>query len=170
MTQMTKAGAGDAATGQGLGSSLPGSSWLHAHCIPIALAVSKRGRWCTIAKVTRLLGTHEPVLAVVWRNQQGTREAISLPPAVLQFAKALGVRTFVLRDDRRMQMWRCPVDAFEKPPAWVGHDGERYLRLADLQPTAWQDWLYAERVVRLNQPPPEPVAAQQLCLALREVT
>jgi len=130
---------------------------------PVALSYFKREKWCTIAKITRLLGTGEVILAIVWRNQSGTRHAVSLPPAALELAEKMGVKRFLLRDDRSHQMWEAPLSAFDER-GWTGHDGERYLPLEALTPCAWQDWLYAERVVHLNEAPAEAVQAKQLLL------
>lgn len=118
--------------------------------VPVALQIKKRGRWCTVAKVTRFVGGHSFILAVAWRSQIGTREAISLPSVVLDYAQRLGVRWFYLRDDRKRKMLACPLATF-----WRGRlhpDGEFYVPLTWLEEVPLVDWIYAERVVRLQQP------------------
>ena len=71
----------------GTGSRRPGDTGLRthsnakpverqtAHVEPVALALSKRGRLCIVGKVVPVDG--EPVLAVCWRNQRGTRQCSS---------------------------------------------------------------------------------------------
>jgi hypothetical protein len=130
---------------------------------PVALAVSKRGRWCIVAKLTHFVGSREPILAVAWRSQQGTKAAISLPVAVLDYARQRGATRFYLRDDRRMTMLVCDLATFER--GQLRPDGERYIPLSWLQPVHWRPWAYAKQVVELAGP--EPVAAaEQLGLGL----
>ena len=122
--------------------------------VPVALQIKKRGRWCTVAKVTRFVDGCAPILAVAWRSQIGTREAISLPSVVLDYAWRLGVRFFYLRNDRQRQMWCCPLKTF-----WRGKlhpDGELYVPIVWLAPVPWCDWAYAERVVRLQRDATQP--------------
>jgi len=116
---------------------------------PTALQVLKRGRWCTVAKITRFEDGNAPILAVAWRNQPGMKQAISMPEVVLEYARQAGCRWFVLRDDRSRTMWCCPLSKF-----YLGRlyqDGEYYIPLNWLTPVPWADWIYAERVVRLQQ-------------------
>ncbi|MBI4499330.1 MAG: hypothetical protein HY689_15700 [Chloroflexi bacterium] len=155
-----------------------GNSARHADFTPVALAVYKPGRgrhagWCIVSKLTRLTGQAEPVLAVVWRSQRGTTDMISVPQAVITYARAAGARWFYLRDDRRRAMSRTPLEALERGILGAG-DGERYVRLDDMEQVPWRDWEYAERVVRLGahgdgQPArvdDNREQAQQLTLAL----
>lgn len=131
---------------------------------PVALAVFKRSRWCVVAKVTRFDGEREPVLAVAWRAQQGTQEAISLPVAVIEYARQAGVTRFYLRDDRRMAMWTCDLATFER--GRLQTDGERYAPLTWLQPVPWRQWEYAETIVRLERPQTEAPAQLSLFPAM----
>jgi hypothetical protein len=114
----------------------------------VALAVRKHGRRCIVAKIVPLAG--ELVLAVVWRNQRGTRQAISLPTVVLDYARKAGVRRFVLRDDRRQAAYTAPLDIFDRGRL-VGW--ERYIPLGWLQPTPWRDWPYTTEIVDLDLTP-----------------
>lgn len=114
-----------------------------------ALQVYKGGRWCTVAKLTHFTGTSDPILAVCWRKQKGTRRAISLPPAVLDYAERHGASSFYLRDDRRSRMYTCALSLF-RTAGWWGRDGELYLRLSDLQPVPWREWEYAEQGIQLE--------------------
>lgn len=116
---------------------------------PVALQTYKRGRVCTVAKITYFIGDDRPVLAMVWRNQHGASEAISLPPSALEFARAVGATSFYLRNDRTGRMFTISLEDFEKQ-GWVGADGECYIRLTSLRPTPWRQWKYAERTVLLD--------------------
>ena len=131
---------------------------------PVALQVWKRGRWCTVAKITRFLGGYAPILAVAWRHQGGTAQAISLPTVVLEHARQVGIRWFYLRHDRQHRMWCCPLATFWR--GRLGADGEWYVHLSWLTPVPWCEWVYAVQVVRLGQP---DEAVAQLPL-LSEVT
>ena len=129
---------------------------------PVALAVFKRSRWCVVAKLTFFDGESEPILAVAWRGQQGTREAISMPMAAIEYAKRAGATRFFLRDDRAMAMWTCNLATFGRGRLLL--DGERYIPLNWLEPVPWRPWPYAERMVQLQaDPEPEP-AGHQLVL------
>ena len=129
---------------------------------PVALAVHKRGRWVVVGKVVPLDG--EPVLAVCWRNQQGTCQAVSVPLAAVAFAETHGAERFLLRDDRSGTMRDIGLDDMRKQ-GWIGQDGELYIKLDAMRPVPWASWPYAERVVRLGQEAePEPVAVQAALL------
>lgn len=132
-----------------------------AHVEPVALALSKRGRLCTVAKVVPLDG--EPVLATVWRNQHGTRQAVSIPLSALAYAEAQGCRRFVLRDDRAGTMRSIGLEEV-RHKGWIGADGEYYVKLEDMAPCPWRPWPYAERTVNLDKAisegPAEPEGVQ----------
>lgn len=119
---------------------------------PMALAVYKRERWCIVAKLTTFTGDRQPILAVAWRRQRGTEKAISLPVAVIEYAKQRGVTRFFLRDDRRMSMLTCDLAAFERGS--LRSDGERYVPLSWLQSVPWREWAFAKTTLRLAQPEP----------------
>ncbi|MBI4496341.1 MAG: hypothetical protein HY689_00345 [Chloroflexi bacterium] len=155
---------GDRAWGGALGSTH------HDDFTPVALAVHKPGRgdgWPIVAKLTILVGDTDPLLATVWRSQRGTTDMISVPQAVITYARAAGARWYYLRDDRRRAMYRTPLEALERGILGAG-DGERYVRLDDMEQVPWRDWAYAEQVVRLGgaQPAPERQQVQQLALPL----
>ena len=158
MTTQTKPAVGSG--GRRLDSSLPGRNGLHPHCTPVALAVQKRGRGCVVGKLTYFIGDREPVLAVAWRSQQGTKAAISMPVAAIEYARERGATRFYLRDDRAMTMLTCDLTVFNRGK--LQPDGERYIPLSWLQPVPWRPWAYAKTVVELAAQ--EPVAAQQLAL------
>ena len=130
--------------------------------IPEALAIYKRGRWCVVAKITTLIGETDPVLAVVWRNQVGTSGAISMPQVVLDYVKKLGVKNFVLRDDRKLTMHKCPLSLFDK--GRLHTDGERYIPLNWLESTAWRNWRYAKVVRKIYEPTKAKANSTQLRL------
>ena len=134
---------------------------------PIAYKVRKPGRgngWPVVAKLTYFIGDDEPILAVVWRNQKGTRTAISMPRKVLLDAKNRCARWFYLRDDNRMLMWRISINEFLS--GRLHADGEHYVLLSQMQPVPWRDWAYAETEVYVDEQPAE----RQLVLALPGVT
>lgn len=127
---------------------------------PVALQIHKRGKICTVAKLTHFNGDHTPILAIAWRNQQGTREAVSVPLLVLDYAQAHGARQFVLRNDRTGRMYAIGLDEM-RHAGWIGADGELYIKIGDLHPVPWRDWAYATEVVRLDEAlkgEPEPEA------------
>jgi len=127
---------------------------------PVALAVRKHGRWCIVAKVTHFVGGDEPILAVAWRKQPGTRDAISLPVSVITYAQNTGVKRFFLRDDRRMEMFAGALSLFEK--GRLGADAERYIPIAWLQPVRWRDWQFATQTIQLlDQPKKSGEEAEQ---------
>jgi len=130
--------------------------------IPEALAIYKRGRWCVVAKITTLIGETDPVLAVVWRNQVGTSGAISMPQVVLDYVKKLGIKNFVLRDDRKLTMYKCPLSLFDK--GRLHTDGERYIPLNWLESTAWRNWRYAKDVRKIYEPTKAKANSTQLRL------
>jgi hypothetical protein len=115
---------------------------------PVALRIFKRGRPCIVAKLVPLDG--QPVLAVCWRHQRGTRQAVSVPLSALAYAEAHGARRFVLRDDRTHTM-RCIDLADMRRLGWLGADGEIYVKLADMVPCPWRTWPFAERVISLDE-------------------
>ena len=131
------------------------SARFHSSTEAVALQVPKRGRLVTVCKIVWLDG--EPVLAVCWRNQQGTRVAVSLPLAAIAYAEAHGARRFVLRDDR-LGVARTITLADMRRKGWIGAEGELYIKLEDMMPAPWRPWAYAEKTVRLgDEAEAEPV-------------
>ena len=131
---------------------------------PVALAVKKPGRgtsgdgWVVVGAITWFTNGEGPILRTTWRSQRGTTAAISMPTVVLDYARRARVKRFYLRDDRRHQAWACSLDLFDRGRLQV--DGERYIPLSWLSPCQWREWPYAERVIKLENPKPEPVAEQ----------
>jgi len=115
---------------------------------PVALAVYKNSRWRIVAKITHFAGDSGLILAVAWRNQRGTEAAISLPVAVIEYAKRVGVMNFFLRDDRKMAMFTGPLGIFEK--GRLGADSERYIPISWLRAVSWRDWAFAGQIIRLT--------------------
>lgn len=130
---------------------------------PVALQIWKRGKWCTVAKVTYLDGA--PVLAVAHKGQHGVTSCISIPVGALDYAEQCRCTWLYFRDDRRMRMGRIRL-ADLRAKGWLQADGEYYVPLADLEPVPWRRWPYAERVLRLGEPEPGPEAREPLQLAL----
>jgi len=119
--------------------------------VPVALAIQKRNRTCIVAKITCFVGDSEPILAVAWRNQPGTMDAISLPVAVIEYAERVGVANFFLRNDRTMTMRTCSLATFRR--GRLGADNERYVPLAWLRAVLWRDWRFATQVVHIADLP-----------------
>lgn len=132
---------------------------------PVALAVRKRGRLCVVAKLTHFTNDPqcEPILAVAWRGQHGTKRMISMPQVVIDYARRCGVRSFYLRDDRAMTMRCCSLDTLSRGA--LQRDGERYVMIEHLPALPWAPWVYARETVDLT---PQPKAEQvQLTLFAR---
>jgi hypothetical protein len=121
-----------------------------------------------VGKIVPLDG--QSVLAVCWRGQVGTREALSVPLVAVGYAEAQGAKRFVLRDDRSGVMRSIELAKMRKL-GWVGRDGELYVKLADMRTVPWASWPFAERTIKLAEPTPEPerqpVATQLELEALR---
>ena len=117
---------------------------------PIALAIRKRGRLCVVAKLTSFVDSDELILATAWRSQTGTERAVSLPAAVIDYARSAGVRYYYVRDDRSRAMYRIPLARFFD--GRLADDGEYYVPLGWFEPTAWRGWHYAERTLDLTPP------------------
>ena len=132
----------------------------------VAYRVHKPGRgdgWPIVGKVTRFEDGTRPILAVVWRWQQGTCSAISMPRAVLLDAQRRGARDFFLRDDNAFQMWHLPITEFLR--GRLRGDGEHYVLISHMQPCEWRAWAYVERAIKLDdEPKSQPVAVQQRLL------
>jgi hypothetical protein len=124
--------------------------------LPAAFVKHKpqRRRRCTVAKITYFTDDvqHErPVLAVAWRNQQGTRKKISIPVEVLRIAEQVGVQDIYLRRDKPVKwMRRISLREFQHRAFYNKHDDEKYIDIEAMQPVAWADWLFAEDEVELS--------------------
>ena len=93
----------------------------HSTSWPTTLQIFKRGRWCVVGKVIEL--EREPVLAVAVRNQQGTRNVVSVPCLAIEYAKKCGARWFYWRHDRTMSS--VGPDGVLEQRGWLQGDGER---------------------------------------------
>ena len=126
---------------------------------PVALAIWKRGRWCCVAKLVEASPVGEPVLAMPYRHRQ-TVNHVSLPPLVLRYARERGARLWVVRFDTEGLCYALPLPEVEQRGWLKPSDGqlEWFIPLSRFRPIGWQDWPYAEAVVRLQQP--ETVARQ----------
>lgn len=132
---------------------------------PVALAVRKGGRLRTVGKLVHVGG--RLVLAIAWRHQRGTRRAVSVPLAVLDYAGRAGAAWLYLRNDRLRTMGRIRlVDmrrlGWEAPSHGIP---EMFVGLEDLEPTPWRRWAYTRRTVLL-EPEAEPQGDRQLALGL----
>lgn len=125
--------------------------------IPFVYRVHKPGRGQDgrpiVGKLTHFIGDTQPILAITWRNQRGTKDAISEPRIVLLDAQQRGARDAYLRDDNRMLMWRIPIADFLR--GGLKPDGEHYVPIRDMEPCQWREWEYGEREVYLEPRPAE---------------
>lgn len=126
---------------------------------PIALGLTKNGRFITPYKIVPL--NNEMVLAQAVRNQFGTEKAVSIPLIVLSFAEKAGIRWFVWRHDRRMEMKRILLTNIRRRGN-LRPDREFYFPLSFMQSVPWATWSYADRVVRLGPTVPEPDGRQMM--------
>ncbi|MCL5961821.1 MAG: hypothetical protein M1358_21320 [Chloroflexi bacterium] len=138
----------------------------HGHSTPfqpVALAVQKRGRPCTIAKLVVAQPLAEVVLGMPYRHRQ-TVNHVSLPPIVLRYAREHGARLWVVRLDSEGVCYSLPLAEVERAGWLRASDGqpEWFVPLSRFRPIAWQDWDYVVDVVRLREP--EPAASSQLAL------
>jgi hypothetical protein len=127
--------------------------------VPVALAIQKRNRTCIVAKITCFVGDSEPILAVAWRNQPGTRDAISLPTSAIEYAERVGAMNFFLRNDKTMEMHTCSLATFHR--GRLAADGERYIPLAWLRSVPWRDWAFAKQIICLTNSHDKEKAGQQ---------
>lgn len=118
--------------------------------VPCALIVYKRGRRCVVAKLTFLRGGDRPILATAWRSQSGTKTWISVPQSAIHIAEQAGTTHYYLRDDRCLLMWRISLKDL-KTRGILKRDGERYIRIEDMEPVPWREWLFAERELDLSE-------------------
>jgi len=132
--------------------------------VAVALSVWKRGRWCTVAKITLLDG--EPILAIAHRGQHGVMTTISLPLTVLDYAERQGCRWLYFRRDTTGQMWRLPIAEVRKLGWLAASDGimEFFIPIAKMWPVPWRRWPYAERVIRVSNEQKDRSVGRQLPL------
>jgi hypothetical protein len=134
--------------------------------LPIAFVKVKRGgRRCTVCKLTFFKDdlTHSrPVLAIAWKEQRGTREYISIPREVVKFAEKFGVQDVYLRSDKAHDRWmRCiSLREFQHKRIFNKHDSELYIKISEMRPVAWRDWLFAEDEIEIAEE--TPVSGRQL--------
>jgi len=132
--------------------------------VPVALAVWKRARWCTVAKITIL--DDEPVLAIAHRAQHGVTSTISIPVSVLAYAEQRGCAWFYFRRDTTGEMWRLPIVDVRKQGWLAASDGvaEVFVPIAKMRPVLWRRWPYAERVIQISNEQRDRPAVRQLAL------
>ncbi len=123
--------------------------------LPVAFVKVKRGgRRCTVCKITFFkddIDHAQPVLAIAWKEQQGTREYISIPREVVKLAEQLGVQDVYLRSDKAHDRWmrRISLREFQHRAFYNKHDDEKYIDIETMQPVPWADWLFAEDEVEI---------------------
>ncbi|MCL5075117.1 MAG: hypothetical protein M1136_05625 [Chloroflexi bacterium] len=130
---------------------------------PLALQVSKRGRWCTVGKVTFVNG--EPILGIAHRFQAGVDKVVSVPLVVLDYAEACGCLWLYFRRDLTREAWRISLADLRKLGyLGPGAGAEFYIHIDKMEPTNFPNWQYAETTIRLNEPKQQDT--KQTALAL----
>ncbi len=119
-----------------------------------------------IAKLAFARPLGELVLAMPYRHRQ-TVGHVSVPPAVLAYARKAGCRWWVVRLDGEGRCLALPLAEVESA-GWLrrhrdGH-AEWFVELARFRPVGWQEWRYIERSVVLDDAEPTLPAARQLAL------
>jgi hypothetical protein len=123
--------------------------------LPVAFVKVKRGeRRCTVCKITFFkddIDHAQPVLAIAWKEQQGTREYISIPREVVKLAEQLGVQDVYLRSDKEHDRWMRHISLreFQHKRIFNKHDSELYIKIGEMRPVPWRDWLFAEDEVEI---------------------
>lgn len=135
----------------------------HSHFTPVALRLHKRNKDCIVAKLVIARPLSQIVLAMPYRHKRVT-EHISLPPRVLQFARAQGAISWIVRHDLLGLCYRLPLSAVERVGWLQASDGqpEWFVPIARFEQIPWQSWPFVEDEVDLTEPAP---AVQQLTLA-----
>jgi len=130
-----------------------------------AIQIRKRGKWCTIGKLVVAHPLNERVFGTPYRNRQSV-QCVSIPPFVLDYLRQLGVRSWVVRDDREGRCYILPLDQVKRIGWLRRSEGkpEWFVPLDKFEEIDWQDWPYVEKFVRLEDAPLEEV--KQLCLNL----
>lgn len=105
------------------------------------LRTFKRGRICTIAKLVLAQPLNEWVIAMPYRNRRGGK-TVSLPLALLDYAKAHGVRLWVVRLDKLARCYALPLAQVEKA-GWL-QGGEWYVSVDRFTEIPWQAWPYVD--------------------------
>jgi len=105
----------------------------------------------------------ELVLAMPYRNRQ-TVNVVSVPPAVLNFAKQRDAKFWVVRLDSVGECYALPLAEVEHQGWLKSSDGrpEWFVPLSHFRRIAWQDWPFVERVITLDTV--EPPGVHQLSL------
>lgn len=131
--------------GAGAGTQQEPQSGFAIPSVPHLVQVRKRGRVCTLAKVVYTHTLRERVLASVYRDpERPTPTVVSLPPAVLEHAKLVGCRRWVVRLDGVGQAWAIDIDVVLRDGWLKQSDGalERFVPLDRFTPIGWVDWEY----------------------------
>lgn len=132
-----------------------------------ALAILKRRKQCVIAKLVTARPLGQLVLAMPYRNRRQVH-TVSVPPAVLHYARSRGAVAWVVRLDQLGQCYGLPLADVEKAGWLHSSDGspEWFVPLDRFRPLPWQEWPYVERTTVVETATPASVAGdvQQLGL------
>lgn len=133
---------------------------------PVALAIFRPtlGRTVVVGKLVQVDG--ELVLAVPFRHRRRLQNQVSLPKVAVDYALGRGARFIIIRYDSERVAYRLPLqDALRLgAPGHVDGAAEIWLALGLFEETAWPDWDYAVKTIRLGPGPGE--VPRQLALPL----
>ncbi len=119
---------------------------------PVGLGLRKRGKTCIIGKLVEARPLDCLVLAMPYRHRQ-TVLHVSVPPAVLAYARRAGARWWVVRFDTEGRCLGLPLAEVEGVGWLRPSEGkpEWFVPLAHFETLPWQDWNYVERVVVVGE-------------------
>ncbi len=135
------------------------------HFTPCCLVVHKRNRDCIVGKLVLARPMNQIVLAMPYRYRQRV-DHVSLPPAVLRYARQERATTWLVRLDSEAKCLALPLEQVERCGWLKPSDGaaEWFVPLSRFTETPWQSWPFVERLVRVDLDPQPEAAARQLTL------
>jgi hypothetical protein len=132
--------------------------YLSTDTLPLAISWVKRGRPIVLGKVFLRGGRACLGTPYKWRLLP---DVVSLPDAAVRTLIALGVETWIVRDDLRRQAWRIPLSHLTRARMQAG---ERCVALKDMEPAPWPEWPFATRSINLLELAPALEEGRQLTL------
>jgi hypothetical protein len=132
--------------------------YLSTDTLPLAISWVKGGRRITLGK---LFWQGDQVCLGTPYQWRPLPDVVSLPDAAVRTLIALGVETWIVRDDLRRQAWRIPLSHLTR--ARMRGD-ERCVALKDMEPAPWPEWPFATRSINLLELAPALEEGRQLTL------
>lgn len=122
--------------------------------VPVAIRMAKRGRLVTIGKIVWLIpyGYDRPVLAIPYRHRRAVQTTMSLPLAVVQYARRCGCQWVVIRFDHEGRALRLTLDGVERL-GWrrtTEAGAELFVALDRFEPCPPPEWPFVETTVVLD--------------------